>query len=391
MSQLPVETPAFIYDEAVIDAACTRVARLAHANDCKLLFSVKALALAGVLEIVGRHVDGFSTSSPFESRLVSSVIGSTAVIHTTCPGLREQDLASVGRTSNYLSFNSESQLRLFGHRIDKGVQLGIRANPGLSLVSDARYDPCRPYSKLGAPLHEVAALFRTAPVGSRLNGLHVHNNCDSETFDGLLRTVRHLDESIEEVLKSIAWINLGGGYTFPSEASLVEFAEAIGLLRSKYDVEVFIEPGAALVRSGVQLVSTIVDLFERDQRTIAVLDTGVNHVPEVFEYCDIADSEPWVLGQVDHGPYSYLLAGCTCLAGDVLGWYSFDHPLRIGDQVVILDIGAYAFSKAHWFNGINLPSVYARSGSENMILKQRFTFEDFARRNAVSKDRHICG
>jgi carboxynorspermidine decarboxylase len=274
-------------------------------------------------------------------------------------------------------------LELLGPEINNDVQLGIRVNPGVSLVSDARYDPCRKYSKLGAPLHEVAALFENAPIASRISGLHVHNNCDASSFDGLLRTVRHLDESAEKVLRSIAWINLGGGYTFPPGLSSTMFAEAIGILRSKYGIEVFIEPGAALVRRGVQLVTTIVDLFERDQKTVAVLDTSVNHAPEVFEYGDVPDNEPWVLGQMDDGPYSYQLAGSTCLAGDVLGWYSFEHPLRVGDQIIFLDMGAYTFSKAHWFNGTNLPSIYARSSSGVMLLKHQFTFADFARHNAV--------
>jgi carboxynorspermidine decarboxylase len=384
MNRLPVETPAFIYDEVAISADCARIARLAHASGCKLLFSVKALALAGVLETVGRHVDGFSTSSQFESLLVIRVVSPAAMIHTTCPGLRAQDLEKILTTSKYLSFNSVSQLELLGPDISRDVQLGIRVNPGVSLVSDARYDPCRQHSKLGAPLHEVVALFESAPIAPRVSGLHVHNNCDSETFGGLLRTVRHLDESVPEVLKRIAWINLGGGYTFPPTQVSTEFAEAVGLLRSKYHIDVFIEPGAALVRRGVQLVTSVVDLFERDQKTIAVLDTSVNHAPEVFEYGDVPDNEPWVLGQADDGPYSYQLAGCTCLAGDVFGDYSFERPLRIGDQIIFLDMGAYAFSKAHWFNGTNLPSIYAKSLSGDMLLKHQFTFADFARHNAVS-------
>ena len=218
----------------------------------------------------------------------------------------------------------------------------------------------------------------------------MHNNCDAETFGGLLRTVRHLDDSLEQVLRSIAWINLGGGYTFRAGPGSTEFGEAIGLLRSKYGVEVFIEPGAALVRRGVQLVASVVDLFESDQRKIAVLDTSVNHAPEVFEYGDVPDNEPWVLGHIDGGLYSYQLAGCTCLAGDVFGDYCFAEPLAVGDQIVFLDMGAYAFSKAHWFNGTNLPNIYAKSSTGDILLKHQFTFTDFARHNAFPGGLPTC-
>ena len=167
MNRLPVETPAFVYDEACISADCARIAQLAHESGCKLLFSVKALALSGVLETVGHHVDGFSASSQFEALLVHNIVGPDAVTHTTCPGLRTQDLVGILRTSKYLSFNSVSQLERLGPSMNDNVQLGIRVNPGLSLLSDARYDPCRRHSKLGAALQEINAVFeiRASRIG----------------------------------------------------------------------------------------------------------------------------------------------------------------------------------------------------------------------------------
>jgi carboxynorspermidine decarboxylase len=259
-------------------------------------------------------------------------------------------------------------------------------NPGLSLLSDARYDPCRKHSKLGASPQEVSALFQRSPrLAARLSGLLVHNNCDADEFCGLLRTVAHLDGMLQRVLPSLAWINLGGGYTFRCSSRPAELADAIAHLKSRYDLEVFMEPGAALVRSGVQLVASVVDLFEREGKSIAVLDTSINHMPEVFEYADLPDAEPWVSGHVDGGRFSYLLAGCTCLAGDVFGDYAFDDPLAVGDQIVFAEMGAYAFAKAHWFNGINLPSVYAKSVDGRIRLKHQFTFADFARHNALDQ------
>jgi carboxynorspermidine decarboxylase len=386
MERIKVETPAFVYDEARIDEDCMRVARIARDSGCRLLFALKASSIAGALEVVGRHVDGFSVSSLFENLLVKKIFGGDALVHTTSPGLRAQDLRGIAGSSQYLSCNSVSQLERFAPDLGHDVRLGIRANPGLSLLSDARYDPCRPHSKLGASPEEIAALVENSPeLAKRLGGLLVHNNCDAEDFSGLLRTVRHLDVVLADILPSLTWINLGGGYSFRSDECLDQFAEAVAHLQSRYDLDIFIEPGAALVRGGVTLVASVVDLFERDGQAIAVLDGTVNHVPEVFEYQDVADNEPWVSGHVDNGRFAYLLAGSSCLAGDVFGDYAFDSPLAIGDQISFPEMGAYAFAKAHWFNGINLPNIYAKSADGQTTLKQQFTFADFAHHNGMEQ------
>jgi len=383
MERFPVETPAFVYDEMRLEADCMRVARIAHNSHCRLLFSVKAFSAAGVLEVVGRHVDGFSASSLFENLLVQRIFGPDAVVHTTSPGLAMEDLGAFVGSSQYINCNSVSQLGRFAPVLDRGARLGIRVNPGLSLVSDPRYDPCRPHSKLGASILEVTELAHDSQLAGRLSGLLVHNNCDADDFSGMLRTVELLKAGLKGILPSFGWVNLGGGYTFRSDEYLDQFVDAVARLRSENDLEVFIEPGAALVRGSVSLVSSVVDLFERDGRAIAVLDTTVNHMPEVFEYQDVADSEPWVSGHVDNGRFPYTLAGSSCLAGDVFGDYRFERPLVLGDQVVFPEMGAYAFAKAHWFNGINLPKIYVRSKNGNLALKQRFTFTDFARYSGI--------
>jgi carboxynorspermidine decarboxylase len=384
MERLPVETPAFIYDVAQIEADCMRVARLARESGCRLLFAVKALSIAGVLEIIGRHVDGFATSSPFETLLVREMFGGGALVHTTSPGLQAGDLAAIIRNSQYLSCNSVSQFERFAPDLGSDVRMGVRVNPGLSLLCDARYDPCRPHSKLGASPQEIKGLVERSPeLAKRLSGLLIHNNCDAEEFSGLIRTVQQLDRVLGDIMPSLAWINLGGGYVFRGDERPGGFADAIAHLQSRYGLEVFIEPGAALVRSGVQLVASVVDLFESGGKTVAVLDTTVNHMPEVFEYQDVSDSEPWVSGHVDDGRFAYLLAGCTCLAGDIFGDYAFENPLAIGDQILFPELGAYAFVKAHRFNGINLPSIYAKTADGRITLKHRFTFADYATHNAL--------
>jgi carboxynorspermidine decarboxylase len=277
---------------------------------------------------------------------------------------------------DYVSLNSLPQLQRF-RDVLRLVHCGLRVNPGLSFVDDERYDPCRRTSKLGVPIRDLAAAAQHEPESLRgLSGLHVHNNCDSESSQPLVKTVKRLVSRLTPLLRRLDWVNLGGGYLLATAEQLPALSEAIDLLRSKALVEVFIEPGAALVRNAGYLVSTVVDLFENDNAQIAVLDTTVNHMPEVYEY----GFEPDVVGHTDDGDYTYVLAGSSCLAGDVFGEYAFDKPLEIGSRIVFPNVGAYTQVKAHMFNGINLPALYRLSEAGELVLRKRFGYEDFKAR-----------
>ncbi len=158
--------------------------------------------------------------------------------------------------------------------------------------------------------------------------------------------------------------------------------EATDRLRSRYGLAIFIEPGAALVRGAGYLVASVIDMFRAGGKSIAVLDTTVNHMPEVFEY----QFEPDVLGHDDDGEFEYRLVGSSCLAGDLFGEYAFSKRLRIGSRVVLTNAGAYAMVKAHMFNGINLPAIYSVTPTGELILRRRFTFEDFLSRFGACRD-----
>jgi carboxynorspermidine decarboxylase len=194
--------------------------------------------------------------------------------------------------------------------------------------------------------------------------------------------VRYLEAKLSHRLAMLDWINLGGGYLLGPEARTGPLIEAVERLRDGYGLEVVIEPGAALVREAGSLVSAVIDLFRSGSKTVAVLDTTVNHVPEVFEY----QFEPDVLGHVDDGDYEYQLVGSSCLAGDLMGEYAFPEPLRLGSRVVLINVGAYALVKAHMFNGINLPSIYSLRPDGELLLRRRFHYCDFLARTGAPDD-----
>ena len=375
-----IETPAFAYAENEILRSLSMLTRSTSKVDCKILFALKPLAVSDALVLMMDHLDGFAASSLFEALLAREALGDKGTVHITTPGLTEDEIELITDTCDYISFNSLSQWLRLRHRVSSNIECGLRLNPQLPLVNDDRYNPCRTHSKLGMPLTQLVVLVNeNTDLLKGIRGLHLHTNCDSSDFSQLLRTVEHVDSQLGDFLPQLRWINLGGGYIFDEAKGLDPFYEAVDLLRSKYGLEVFIEPGASIVRKAGYLVSTVLDLFTSDGKEVAILDTTVNHMPEVFEY----QFRPDVVGHVDGAPYEYILAGCSCLAGDLFGEYSFEEPLEVGSRVVFSDAGAYTLAKAHMFNGINLPTIYALKENGKLEMKKRFTYEDFANRCGV--------
>jgi carboxynorspermidine decarboxylase len=234
------------------------------------------------------------------------------------------------------------------------------------------------------PLEQLSSLVDERPAAlDGLHGLHFHSNCDSETFEPLLKTVRHLDRHLAKLLPRLSWVNLGGGYCLRKAQDRRPLSDAVRLLQSRYGVTVYFEPGAAIVREAGYIISSVIDLFESDEGTIAMLDTTVNHMPEVFEY----QFEPDILGHQEKGPHWYTLSGSTCLALDSFGEYGFREPLEVGSRIIFPSAGAYTMVKAHMFNGVNLPSNYVLSADGGLHLRKRYTYQDFLSRCGESATR----
>lgn len=376
-----INTPAMLYKESEILSVLDVIHEIISKNPITFLYSIKACSDENILQIINNYVDGFSCSSVFESMFVSELFPSQKLIHYVSPLIKDGEINKILKACSSITFNSLTQWKRYKDMaIQSNVSPGLRVNPNTSFVENDRYNPSGEYSKLGVSTSTLAELIkRDISQFSGLEGIHFHNNCDSSDFTQLLRTVQQLDSAIPPLLREVRWINLGGGYYFDKENDYSPLFGAIELLKNKYDLEVIIEPGAALVQDAGRIVSEVIDMFEADGKTIAILDTSINHLPEVIEF----GYDPEIEGSLENGEYEYILAGASCLAGDKFGTYRFESHLNIGDRVIIINTGAYSIVKMHMFNGIDLPDIYCVRQNGDIDLLRQHGYIDFLNRNGA--------
>lgn len=373
-----IDTPAFIINEATLNTNLNTLGQLRKQSGCKVLYAMKALPCSRVLEIAKPFVDGFSVSSLFEAQLARDILGKEGEVHLTTPSLIAKELYELTTLCSHINFNSLSHHALYAPIAQTQAQIGMRVNPKLSFLTDERFDPCRPYSKLGV---DIDTLWQSNHLEEKeIHGLHFHTVFSAKDFTPLLKTVEKLRRYFGNKLEKLEWINLGGGYLFHSIDDYRPFIDVVTLLRKELKLDIYVEPGNAVIGNAANLVATVIDCFESDGKNIVILDTSVNHNPEVFEYqrlLDIAEHD-------NTGKYNAIIAGGTCLAGDIFGEYRFRQPLQIGDKVTFNDVGAYSQIKAHRFNGHNLPSIYLQPIDGEIQLLKRYTYQDYQQQWTMS-------
>ena len=363
-------SPALVLDAAAIINTLTRLASLRRQCGVNVLYAVKALPFSAVLTMAKPWVDGFSVSSLFEARLAHEILAGSGGIHLTTPGIRPDEWDEIAGLVTHISFNSLTQHQRYAATAPARTAMGLRVNPKLSFVNDVRFDPCRPYSKLGVGIDE---LWQSSCL-DQINGLHFHNVFSATDYTPLIKTLEKLRSYFGKDLSKLDWLNLGGGYLFNQIDNHRPFIDVVNRLQNDFKLEVYIEPGKAVVGDAGHLVTTVIDSFVSDGKTIVVLDTSVNHNPEVFEY----QRQPELHEHDPKGRYSAVLAGCTCLAGDVFGEYRFQQLPAVGEKLVFKQLGAYSLIKANRFNGYNLPDIYVYRDLQLKKMKQ-YAYRDYRR------------
>lgn len=358
---IPPTSPAFVIDRQQVQKSIECLNALREQSGCSVLYSIKALPFMPLLEWLKPCVDGFSVSSLFEAKLASEVLASQHSIHLTTPGIKPDEISELSQLCSHISFNSLSQRQMFSNAKHPPASMGLRVNPKLSFASDERFDPCRLHSKLGVDINII-----NAEMIAGLSGLHLHTVFSQCHYEPLLQTVAKLEQQLGEHFAQLQWLNLGGGHLFKEIEDHQAFIQLVNALRKRYGLDIYIEPGKAVIGDAVTLVSTVIDCFISDGKTIAVLDTSINHNPEVFEY----QRQPEILQSDINGRHAAILVGSTCLAGDVFGEYTFEQALQIGDKICFAKVGAYTLVKANRFNGYNYPDIYGLDTGILTRLKQ---------------------
>lgn len=367
-----VPTPCFVIDEGALARNLAVLDRVQREGDARVLLALKAFSSPCVAEQLMGTLAGTAASGLFEARLGRERFGGK--VHTFAVAFRDRELDAVLSLSDHVVLNSASQWRRFAGRIAASESsLGLRVNPRRGAAPDPMYDPCAPRSRLGAVAESLDGLDLDG-----LSGIHVHALCE-QGFEPLEHTVAALEAQFAPLLERARWLNLGGGHRITAaDYDVTALASFTRALSRRHDLQIYLEPGEAVVLDAGALVTEVLDVTENDG-AVAVLDTSATcHTPDVIE----AGYRPDVLGSGVPGQrgHDYRLAGATCLAGDVFGDYSFDGPLTPGDRLVILDQAPYTMVKTNTFNGMPLPSVAVRRLNGSLDVVKRFGYEDFAGR-----------
>ena len=363
-------SPAYVVDMGRLRHNLAILDQVQQRSGAKILMALKAFAMWSTFPLIRETLQGVCASSPWEARLGREEFGRE--VHSFAAAFKESDVVELLGISNHLVFNSFNQLERFRPLWENsGVSIGLRVNPEHSEGHTAIYDPCAPNSRLGIPVAEF-----TGRSLAGVEGLHFHTLCE-QLFEPLERTVRVFEEKFGHYLQGMKWLNLGGGHHITREGYDIDgLVKLVNYLRAKYNLEVYLEPGEAIAIGTGLLVAEVLDVVDNGM-AIAILDVSATcHMPDVLEM----PYRPTITGGFDAGekPYTYRLGGPSCLAGDVIGDWSFEQPLKAGDRLVFEDMAHYTMVKTTTFNGIQHPHLctYEPDTGQLKVIRS-FGYPDF--------------
>ena len=356
---MQVDTPYYLIDEQRLLRNLRKVQFLRQCAGVKVVLALKCFSTWPVFPLMSQYMDGTTSSSVYEARLGREEFGKE--VHAYSVAFSKKDLAEVAGFANKVIFNSLSQLHRF-HSSVSHLDIGLRINPRISYSQYPLADPARRYSRLG-----VADYSQVLESAHRINGAMFHYNCENPDYENFSSHLDAIAERFAKLLSNLQWVSLGGGIDFTSNDYPIErFAEKLAGFSRRFDIQVYLEPGEAVVSDTTSLVATVLDIVENEV-DIAIVDSSVEaHMLDLLTYQASADIEG-----ASQGPYRYLIAGQSCLAGDLFGEGRFDVPLKVGDKVHIADAAGYTMVKMNWFNGLRLPAIVVKRSDDTTAIPAR--------------------
>jgi carboxynorspermidine decarboxylase len=368
-----LKTPCYVIDEDRLEKNLTILKQVKENTGCKILLAQKAFSCFAAYPLIGKYLDGTTASGLYEARLGREEMGLEN--HVFAPAYKEEDFRELVKICDHIVFNSFSQLEKYKDGLD-GVSAGIRLNPQCSTQEGHEiYDPCAPGSRLGVPVDYFKEEWLPW-----ISGLHFHTLCEQNSGD-LKRTLDAVEEKFGKYLYGMSWLNMGGGHHITREDYDIGLLEAcIKRMQEKYGLEIYLEPGEAVALNAGYLVTEVMDVVENGGKTLILDASAACHMPDVLEMPyrpPLKDS-----GEPGEKAFTYRLSSCTCLAGDVIGDYSFDREIKTGDKLYFMDMAIYSMVKNNTFNGMPLPAIAIMDKGGDCRVIKRFGYEDFKNRLA---------
>jgi Diaminopimelate decarboxylase len=361
---MPLATPHYLIDETALARNLARIDRLRAASGAKCLMALKAFATWSTFAQIAPHMDGSTSSSLNEVRLGREKFGGET--HAYSVAWADDEIDEAIAHADKIIFNSLNQLDRFGAKAAH-LPIGIRVNPGVSHSHFDLADPARPHSRLGE-----WDLARVERAMDRVSGFMIHCNCENDSFDSFAALLDKFEERLGRFFERIEWISFGGGIHFTGEGYPIDrLAARLRAFAERYRLQVYLEPGDAVVTQTTTLEVSVLDIVENG-KAVAIVDSAVEaHMLDLLVYRETASVAP------NAGPHHYVIAGKSCLAGDVFGAFDFPAPLKVGDRISLLNAGGYTMVKKNWFNGVNMPAIAIRRKNGDVELVKSFDYADY--------------
>ncbi len=360
-----IETPYYLVDERKLLGNLKIIRRIRDCSGAKSVLALKCFSTWSVFSLMKKYMDGTTSSSLYEARLGREKFGKE--VHAYSVGYNEKEIKELAGFSDKIIFNSVSQLKRFRSYV-KGRDIGIRINPGVSYSCFDLADPACRYSRLG-----VTDKKSLSGVLDVVSGAMFHFNCENDNVKDFSDNLDFISGTYGDILKKLKWVSLGGGYYFSKKGyALDKFCAKLKEFSGRFGVQVYLEPGESAVTQSAELVTKVVDIV-RNEIDIAIVDASTEaHMLDLLIYRQSAKVK-----NSGAGKYKYMIAGRSCLAGDVFGTYKFKSKLKIGSIITFSDTAGYTMVKKNWFNGLGMPSIVVRRLNGKIDTVRKFTYKDF--------------
>jgi carboxynorspermidine decarboxylase len=367
MKQGNFATPYFMIDETKLIDNLEKAKLLKTLSGAKLVLALKCFSTFGTFDTIKPYLDGTTSSGPYEVKLGYEEFGGET--HAYSVGYSKPDIEAVKGLADKIIFNSLSQLEAHYETCKSDASLGLRINPERSMAGQDLANPTRPYSRLG-----VKQELLNLSVLDKVEGFMFHMNCENKDADAFIAILDHISDAFGDYLSSLKWLSLGGGifFTYPGYP-IEKLAKALKDFSEKHNIQLYLEPGEAIITNTADLVVSVIDIIENEKKT-AIVDSAT----EAHRLDTLIYNEPASIAEAsDTGEFSYIIGSCSCLAGDQFCETQFETSLEIGQKLHIMDSAGYTMVKLNWFNGLKMPSIYFQRINGTTELLNEFGYQDF--------------